>query len=548
MLIQKTKIYIINAVIIFVVIFYAKDATAQQFKYTVADGLWSTGTVWIDGTIPNSGDTIIIQNNITYNVSENFTAAILEIGPGDTLTLNYSTLTVNNLFLNGGTLDNSVHNITLATGGLIGIYDSSSVAVTPLGTSYDLEYNNTLPINTGPELQNNSVIRDLIINSTDNVTLNSSATVNRNFIILGGNLNIGSRTLTLNGDIQLGIFFGTLTGGVTSKITLSGSGSVTLPNIVSGQLKALIINRTLNDSIILGGNLNIKDTLNINGGTLANNVHNITMSAGALICISDSSRIAVTPLGTSYDLKYNNTLPINTGPELQNNSVIRDLIINSIDSVALTSDATVNRNLITLGGNLNIGSFTLTLNGGIQTGVNFGSLTGGDSSKIIILGTGISSTLPAVTVNNLTLNRVNGISLGGNVMISGILSIINGKIALDTNNLTLDSSAAITGISDSTYIITNGTGVLIQNISNNNNYVTFPVGPTSTSYNPVKIKLDVASTPDVFGVRVSSTITNPPNKPLEVIQKEWNISEGTQGGSNAYYSVFICFGRFWFRF
>jgi hypothetical protein len=346
-----------------------KDATAQASKYTVADGSWNTPSVWNNGTVPNTGDTILILNNITYNDSTNFSAALLEIGPRDTLTLNNSTLTVNNLFLNGGTLANSTHNITLSPGALVGIYDSSSIAVTPLGESYNVEYNNTLPIRTGPELQNNSVIGDLIINSIDNVSLNSNATVNGNIIFRGGNLNIGS--------------------------------------------------------------------------------------------------------------------------------------------------------------------FTLTLNGGIQTGIFFGSLTGGASSNIILGGSGNSTTLPAITVNNLTLNRANGISLGGNVLISGVLSLISGKLTLGTNNLTLGSSATITGANETKYIVTDGAGEIKRNISNDDAFVLFPVGPTNTSYNPVSIKLDLASTPDVFGVKVSNTIANTPNKPLEVIEKEWSISEETSGGSNA---------------
>ena len=369
MFILKTKKYIINLVIVFLIIFYSKDSSAQAYKYTVADGSWNTTSVWNNGTVPNTGDTIIIQNNVTYNITGNFTAALLEIGHGTTLTLNNSTLTANNLFLNGGTLANSAHNITLSAGALVCIYDSSSISVTPIGTSYDLEYNNALPINTGPELQNNSVIRDLIINSIDDVTLNSNATVNRNIIFRGGNLNIGSFTLTLNGDIQTGIFFGSLTGGTSSNIIFGGSGN--------------------------------------------------------------------------------------------------------------------------------------------------------------------STSLPAITVKDLTINRANGISLGGNVIISGVLSLTSGKLTLGTNNLTLGSSATITGANETKYIVTDETGELKQNISNNNTYAFYPVGPSGTSYNPVNIKLDLASAPDVFGVRVSGTIANPPIKPLEVIQKEWNISEETPGGSNA---------------
>ncbi len=189
-----------------------------------------------------------------------------------------SSITVNNLNINLGDLVNSAsHNITISSGGMLNRGDGT-IAVTPLGTLYDLMYSNSSPINnTGPEIQDNTVIRDLTINGFDNVTLNSDATVNGNFIILGGNLNISNDTLTLNGGVQAGGFFGTLTGGATSKLTLGGSGSVTLPDIQTQQLNNLTINRTANDQITLGGNLKVTNTLEIDNGNINTDIYNLTL-------------------------------------------------------------------------------------------------------------------------------------------------------------------------------------------------------------------------------------------------------------------------------
>jgi hypothetical protein len=152
-----------------------------------------------------------------------------------------------------------------------------TIAVTPGGTLYDLMYSNISAINSGPEFQNNTVIRDLTLNGSDNVIMTANATVNGNFIIYGGNLNIGAFTLTLNAGITVGGFFGTLTGGVNSKLSLGGSGSVTLPDIQTQQLNTLIINRTANDQITLGGDLQVTNILDIESGNINTDVFGLTL-------------------------------------------------------------------------------------------------------------------------------------------------------------------------------------------------------------------------------------------------------------------------------
>lgn len=146
---------------------------------------------------------------------------------------------------------------------------------------------------------------------------------------------------------------------------------------------------------------------------------------------------------------------------------------------------------------------------------------------------------PAATVtvnNNYTCQNINnkGVLQFDNVSprsitITDNLNLANGNITLGNNNI---SAGSITGAGGAGYFITNGTGLLKQSITNNDVYITFPVG-LAGSYNPVNIKLDIASIPDIIGVRVSAGITIPPYIPEQVIQKEWDITENVNGGSNA---------------
>ncbi len=72
-----------------------------------------------------------------------------------------------------------------------------------------------------------------------------------------------------------------------------------------------------------------------------------------------------------------------------------------------------------------------------------GSLTGGASANIVFGGSGAGTTLPAVALNNLTVNRANGIALNPSVTVNGTLTLTNGAVT-GGGNLTLGNSAAIT--------------------------------------------------------------------------------------------------------
>jgi hypothetical protein len=145
---------------------------------------------------------------------------------------------------------------------------------------------------------------------------------------------------------------------------------------------------------------------------------------------------------------------------------------------------------------------------------------------------------PEITVtanNNYTCQNLNdkGALIFDNISpwtitISNTLNLANGTILLGNNNIIAGN---ITGASPSNYINTNGSGQLKMNILNNATYVFFPIGQYN-SYNPVNIQLNTASTPDLIGARVSNNISNAVYSPTEIIQKEWNITEGTPGGSN----------------
>lgn len=134
-----------------------------------------------------------------------------------------------------------------------------------------------------------------------------------------------------------------------------------------------------------------------------------------------------------------------------------------------------------------------------------------------------NTTLPAGTYNNFTMNG-GAVTLTGNCTMAGTLTLTSGNITLGANGLT---ATTIAGGSASSYIVTDGAGMLTINSVGSTN-VLFPVG--RTSYNPAT--LNNSGTVDNFSVSVQNSLDNPSMDDNHAVHRQWNISEAVAGGSN----------------
>lgn len=162
------------------------------------------------------------------------------------------------------------------------------------------------------------------------------------------------------------------------------------------------------------------------------------------------------------------------------NNTIDGLIINNSYGVSLPQSLTVSDLSLTSGA-LSIGANTLTINDAIT--ITAGTITGGASSNITIGGAGASTSLPAVSLNNLTLNRTNGISLGGNVSVAGALDLTDGVLIVGANTLTY-SGSAVTRTSGSI----NASNVSATMLFDNATQVTLPASVFSAAVNNLTIQ------------------------------------------------------------
>lgn len=169
------------------------------------------------------------------------------------------------------------------------------------------------------------------------------------------------------------------------------------------------------------------------------------------------------------------------------------------------------------------GSGTLKLNGNISS-----QMSGLNITMFRVTGTfeftGASQIVPSGGYSKLKVTG-SGITLNGNIVVNDTLFLQSGNVTLGANNIT---AKVIKGGSASSYIVTDGAGGL--KINNVSGPVLFPVG--RTSYNPLIID-NSAGTADNFTVSVQDIIDNPTMDNSHTVQRQWNIAEGTAGGSNA---------------
>ena len=159
---------------------------------------------------------------------------------------------------------------------------------------------------------------------------------------------------------------------------------------------------------------------------------NLTFTGGAQINATSNSSTVVFA-GTSAQSIPSGAFVSNT---------VDALTLNNSYGLTLNGDLTVSQTLTLTSGAFTIGTNTLTLNGAISNPA--GSLTGGATSNLVFGGTA-STTLPAITLNNLTINRSGGITMGGDVNIAGTLALTSGTLTVGANTLTISGSSPRSG-------------------------------------------------------------------------------------------------------
>ncbi len=327
------------------------------------------------------------------------------------LTLAFSQpLTITNLYLKTGALDNSTNNITIPIGGNVYAYGGTLNAAPAFAGTANVTVNASCT--AGNELQGTGGSVGALNVNTGTYTLASTSSVASVNIANGATLsypNSGTAiTLTVTGDVATNTS-GTLTAGTQTSAVLH--------------------------QLVLGGNVTGSGTLSLTGsGT--------TKAVDVTFNNASSSTI------TSGTLSFNS------------------VTLNKSTGITLGGSGSIANNLTLANGTLTVGANTLTL-AGVAPSLTSGNIDASNSSATVLFTNTTSITLPAGlftdNINNFTVNGAGRVVLGEALTISGNLILTTGALDISSSNyaISLGGNLIITGgnlIPRSGTVTLNGSG------------------------------------------------------------------------------------------
>lgn len=351
----------------------------------------------------NTGDTTRgLQNNILFNN---------RIGTGKHYAIYYNTT--------GGTFTADYNDYFVSgTGGVLGYYggDQNTLALLQAATSQDANSLNLDPNFSSPG--GTAYLDYIAIGSFPGVTIPSILT--------------DYEDITRSNPPKMGALessLGFVWQGDTS--TDFATASNWLNGVVPTNGADISFAASPARDCILDTNRTLKIITNTSGRKLVLNGHVLTITGS----IASPTVNQIDATSGSSGIIFSGTTTQTLSSSVFESSSINSLTNNNSNGLTQSGDITITSALILENGAYTIGTNTLTILGEITT--NSGTLVGGSSSNIVIEGSGASTNLPAVSVNNLTLNRTNGVSLSGNVSVNGLLTLTTGTLNVEANSLTI---------------------------------------------------------------------------------------------------------------
>lgn len=217
-------------------------------------------------------------------------------------------------------------------------------------------------------------------------------------------------------------------------LILSGSGIKTMPATNLSVLGELILSGTVSvtalNTLTIGDDFTIGDGSSFTTGNFSHNIGGNIDNNGTLTVTSGNS---ITMNGTAAQSIMGSN-PIS----------FHNLNINNNEGVTIYTNGTINNTLTLTDGVFKVGDVQLTINGGItkasgliEVGV-LSSFVIGESSALTFASDLFTS---APSINNLTINRSTGVSLGNqDLTVNGLLNLITGTLNITANKLTLAGS------------------------------------------------------------------------------------------------------------
>ena len=427
------------------------DIGADQLSGTIPGGQWVggvstdwlTSSNWCNGSVPALTDNVLIGAGAVYypvigSSSTTGTADSITINSGGSLTVSGGKLTMHGEMINNGTL-------AISSGELVTEFVPSSTTIPIITGSGTFSY-------TGGDINfagNGNILVPVqnywgLTTSNSGIRyLNGNTTVNGNlFIESGTTLSIGSNTLTMKGDSSH--VFGTLQGGVTSNLIITGTGNkVNIPYIQNG-LNKLTINKS--NGAYLSGNVSVDDSLVLKKGTFELRNNTLYLN-GPISTVSGNLKG-----GTTSGIFFGGTKARTTLPAVTNGLSVLNISRNN--GISLGANLSINDTLL-----LNLGVLDLITNSAsISLGNNRNIVRSDGTMNAAPTVTGASSTINIYytdtlvtdnelpnTVNNVIITASGNVHLNHNLTVNGDFTISSGNFMIGKHILALGGKLVTTG-------------------------------------------------------------------------------------------------------
>ena len=446
---------------------------------TAANMIFSAGFTNTAGTFSAGAATIGDNKTLTGTVNMSFNRGIAILGNGD--------ITIAGTGTTGVTFGGPLINYTVRNLALTGLLTTSTTGNLTISGTTSLSGNGRFLDNNGTGITTFTGL--VTVGSTSTFTATSVTTIGR-LIFAGGISQNNTTALAFNA------------GAIRTSATQTWSGA---------------------------GDIRSAGVLDVNAGTLTNNITGTVISVGTLtgtIFVQGSN--AKLSLGSTTPLSIaaltstagGNTVTYNSGSATMRSQTYYHLTIaGSGNKIISTTDITVNGNLTVSSGVLSntTNNRNIVLAGNWINNVGAGGFTAGTgtvtfsgASAQTLGGTGVT------TFRNLTVNNAAGITQSMSSTITGTLTLTSGIITTGTNAVIVSSTGSITR--------TNGhiNGNEQRNIATGTNVArTFDIGDAN-NYTPVTITFSSVSI--AGNVSVKSTGNDHPSLASALLNSTLSIN------------------------
>ncbi len=327
---------------------------------------------------------------------------------------------------------------------------------------------------------------------------------------IGGNLSLSVGTFNPPGAATIGGVLnwtsGTI-GGSTGSVSIAGLATM------SGGTSKTTSAKTLNldgGASWTGGNLSFNSSADLNlpaGQTFTADLatgYLLSGGTGSAFSLAGTfEKLGAATLTCNLPLTNTGALNVSAGTFILSNSATHS------GTFEVGSGTTLN--FSNTSANTTLTGAAFTNNGTVSVGTGRSLVFAGVAQQTLA---GNGTSIAALTVNNPA-----DLNITGSQSVSGTMTLTSGKVHLQNGDLTLN---ALTGADATRYFVTFGTGRLVLTAPLYPANKVFPVGPSTSSYNPVTLAQVDGAGNATYGVRVKIGFDQPIGVP-EYVNRQWTI-------------------------